>query len=232
MLKAIVFDFDGTLLESADIKTDAFATLFRKFPEHLAEILNYHLAHAGISRYVKFRTIYRDILNRPLSASEEQSLAESFRDLVLDKMAACPLVPGAEEFLRATSARYRCFIASGAPDTELRDVVARRDLTGYFAGVYGSPATKPEIIRNIRAQYHLNSSEMLCIGDALSDLQGAEAEGVPFVGRVHDGQQAPFPAGKPIMTFRDFTQLQNQWEALLTRLECEWPSSAASDKFS
>lgn len=231
MLKAIVFDFDGTLLESADIKTDAFATLFRKFHEHLDEILNYHLAHAGISRYVKFRTIYRDILKRPLSSSEEQGLADSFRELVLDKMAACPLVPGAEEFLRKASDRYQCFIASGAPDKELCDVVTQRGLAGYFVGMHGSPATKPDIIRSIRAQCHLKPAEMLCIGDALSDLQGAEAEGVPFVGRVHDGQQMPFPTGKPVMTFRDFIQLDNQWEALLVRLGYELPRSAVQDKF-
>jgi len=219
MLKAIVFDFDGTLLESADIKTDAFADLFREYPEHRDAILHYHETHAGISRYVKFRAIYRDILQKPLSLIEEQQLGDAFRELVLGKMDACPLVPGAVGFLTKVRTHSRCFIASGTPEGELREVVARRGIDKYFDGVYGSPATKPEILRRIRDQHALNPLQMLYVGDALSDLQAAQAESVPFLGRTHKGQRISFPPEAAVALFRDFPDLERQWDDVMARLD-------------
>ena len=35
--KGIIFDFDGVILESMDIKTDAFSYLFRNYPKDIIE---------------------------------------------------------------------------------------------------------------------------------------------------------------------------------------------------
>ena len=44
-VRAIVFDFDGTLVESVDVKTQAFRTLFKEYPQHVASIVALHLEH-------------------------------------------------------------------------------------------------------------------------------------------------------------------------------------------
>ena len=52
MIEAIIFDFDGVILESADIKTNAFRTLFEKeSPELINKIISYHFKNMGISRF-------------------------------------------------------------------------------------------------------------------------------------------------------------------------------------
>ena len=61
MIKAIIFDFDGVLVESAEIKTEAFRQLFSSFPDKVHEIVEYHKRNMGISRYVKFRYFYENI---------------------------------------------------------------------------------------------------------------------------------------------------------------------------
>ncbi|GAF78578.1 unnamed protein product, partial [marine sediment metagenome] len=33
MIKAIIFDFDGVIVESSDIKTEAFRELFQDYPQ-------------------------------------------------------------------------------------------------------------------------------------------------------------------------------------------------------
>ena len=54
MIKAIVFDFDGVILESVDIKTKAFIKLYENYPPKIKEeVKRYHLKHLGISRYEK-----------------------------------------------------------------------------------------------------------------------------------------------------------------------------------
>lgn len=70
MIKAIIFDFDGVIIESAEIKTDAFRTLFAGYPDMLPEIIAHHQKNSGISRYKKFRYIYEKILGQELSAQK------------------------------------------------------------------------------------------------------------------------------------------------------------------
>ena len=42
MIKAIIFDFDGVLVESTQIKTEAFRNLFSKWPDKVDEMVRYH----------------------------------------------------------------------------------------------------------------------------------------------------------------------------------------------
>ena len=54
MIKSIIFDFDGVIAESTNIKTDAFVSLYSKYSEEVqATVKNYHLKNSGISRYKK-----------------------------------------------------------------------------------------------------------------------------------------------------------------------------------
>lgn len=218
MLKAIVFDFDGTLLESAEIKTDAFAELFRNHPQYQREIIEYHLAHAGISRYVKFRAIYRDILKCPLMQEEEERLGLTFQQLIAEKIAVCPFVPGARAFLNNVASQYKCFIASGTPDAELRPLVVQRGLEKFFDEVHGAPTSKAAILQGILRRHALAPSEVLGIGDALSDLEAAQSERIPFAGRVRAREAAIFPRGSTVALFHDFEELANEWSTLLARI--------------
>ena len=62
--RAIAFDFDGVLAESVDIKTRAYALLFKgEGDQSIRQIVDFHLKNGGISRFEKIRKIYNDILN-------------------------------------------------------------------------------------------------------------------------------------------------------------------------
>src|SRR5271166_1937444 len=100
-LDAIIFDFDGVIVESTDIKTEAFRSLFADWSEKLEAIVDLHQRHAGIDRLVKFEVIYREILCLPLTAERKAALAARFAELVVERVVACPLVPGAAAFLAA-----------------------------------------------------------------------------------------------------------------------------------
>ena len=180
----LVLDFDGVILESADIKTRAFRELFSCYPGHVGAIVAYHEANTGLSRFEKFRHIYRDILGKPLRAEEERVLGDRFSSLVLKEVMRCPFVPGAMEFLRRHSVQRSLFVASGTPEGELRQIVESRGLVSLFRGVYGSPSGKPEILNGILASTQTNRERALFIGDGLSDYMAAKAVGIPFIGRT------------------------------------------------
>jgi phosphoglycolate phosphatase-like HAD superfamily hydrolase len=183
-LAAVVFDFDGVILESAEVKTEAFVALFAAHGEAIAaKVLAHHLANLGISRFVKFDWIYRNLLGRELGADERRELGERFSALALERVLACPFVPGAREALDALGAELPLFVASGTPQDELEQVVARRGLAACFREVWGSPAEKPAILRDLLRRHHLAPERLLFVGDGESDHQAALAVGVHFLAR-------------------------------------------------
>ena len=184
-IRAIVFDCDGVILESTDIKTEAFRALFEKdHPDRVQEILDYHVRHMGISRHVKFRHICAEILGERYTARREAQLAARFASLVLDHVLKCPVVRGAREFLRGGRGRYRFFVASGTPHEELELTLRRRRLLGYFERAWGSPARKPDVIRRVLRDGPFRKGEVVFVGDAESDWRAAKETGVRFVRRV------------------------------------------------
>lgn len=192
-MKAFVLDFDGVILESLDIKTRAFRSLFGAFPEKIGDIVQLHVEMAGISRFEKFRIIYRDILEKPLTETELERLGREFAVLVGREILACPFVAGALEFLKEQSKRLPIFIVSGTPEEELRDIVARRDLNQYCRGVYGSPRNKEVLLRKVVAENSCSPGEVVFVGDAMSDYEAADTVGTHFIGRVANGHVNPFP---------------------------------------
>ena len=180
---AIVLDFDGVLVESVDVKTRAFARLYAQYgPDVEAEVVAYHLANGGMSRFQKFRYFHGTLLGEPLSAAQEAALGHEFSALVEDAVVAAPCVPGALEFLEAHHRELPLFVASGTPEEELKRIVERRGMTRYFADVRGAPASKGEIISSIVAQHGFDPHRTLMIGDARADYEGAREAGVGFLG--------------------------------------------------
>lgn len=192
-IKAIVFDFDGVITESMDIKTQAFAHLFRNYSEDIVKkVIKLHLDNGGMSRYKKFRIIYREYLNRHLNTDEEERLGRKFSEFCFSKLITCPYVKGAREFLEANYDKYMLFIVSGTPHDEINHLVNRRQLRKYFKGVWGTPGTKSELLKMILERYDLKPSQVVFVGDAPTDYGGAKDQGIRFIARIAPGRYNPF----------------------------------------
>jgi phosphoglycolate phosphatase len=218
MLKAIIFDFDGVILESMDIKTRAFAELFAEYPEHVDNIVKLHLEYGGVSRFEKFKMIYRDFLKMPINDEELQRLGLRFSELVLEEVLRCPFVPGAYEFVERYSNNYSLFVASGTPEGELIAIVKSKNLSPFFRGVHGSPTTKATIIKRIIRENGLRPGEVVFIGDALSDYRASSETSVHFIGRVRSGTEELFPRHGVLALVKDFRDLSEQWRKLLEQI--------------
>ncbi|ABB73734.1 HAD family hydrolase [Nitrosospira multiformis] len=194
--QAIIFDFDGVVVESGEIKTQAFANLYQEYGEEvMVEVAKYHVLNGGMSRYQKFRYFQEMLLEKPpLTAEEERQLDQRFSELVVEAVIASAPVPGAAELIQREAGRIPLFVASGTPETELNTIVVRRGLESYFTAVRGSPTPKQKLIADILTTHRLLPERVLMIGDALIDYQSAMVNNVAFIGRVRPGDQNPFPA--------------------------------------
>ena len=193
--QAVFFDFDGVILDSVDIKTKAFAKMFRKYGPNVENaVVEYHLTHGGVSRFEKFRYYYKCLLKRPINDQELATLGEEFSRLVLEEVLAAPFIPGALETLQDLFHNgIPAYVASGTPDDEIRHIVAVRELSQFFVEVHGSPRRKPEIIANVIERKGYEPGKCLFLGDAMTDYEAAKTNDMCFIGIVKDLSQSPFP---------------------------------------
>ncbi len=204
--KAIIFDFDGVIAESMDIKAKGFAFLFKDYPEYVDEIVKFHLAHGGMGRISKFEYIYANFLNKPLSEEEKVKLSEQFSDFVFNEILKCPLVKGAKEFLEKYYKDFDMFVVSGTPDEEIKKIVLERGLEKYFVGIFGSPKKKEQINRELLDKYGYLPQEVVFIGDSIDDYIGVKDLGIRFIGRVQ--KDDPFKGLDIEGRIKDITELE------------------------
>src|SRR5690625_5147084 len=180
--KGFIFDFDGVILDSATIASDAFLDLRSQYPEYLRAIESYHIHRQGIRRFKKVEWIYRDLLRSEYTGEIAEELSERFSDIVLGKMRAADYLPGAMELLTYLREHdIPAFISSGTPDEELQAIIEQRELQPFFHTVYGSDRTKAEAIDLIKEDFGVKSGELIFIGDAITDYEAANSRGVPFI---------------------------------------------------
>jgi len=213
-VKAIVLDFDGVILESNQIKGETFPRLFHQHPQHAEAMIKLHQDHGGMPRQEKLRIICEDILGQTVDEDEIQRLSRELGRLVDDAIMACPFTPGALEFLQAYSTRCPLFIATGTPEDEMQPLVERRGLGPYFAGVYGSPRNKAAILRDLMDKNGWRPEDIVFVGDSIDDYHGAQATGVPFIGRVGPDKPNPFVAAGVGLLVHSLAELHRIWQGV------------------
>ena len=192
---AVIFDFDGVIVDSVAIKLKAFTDLYAPHgAEVVAKVAAYQLHHGGMSRYLKFKHYEEDLLGRPLDETRLNDLCIRYNAAVEEAVTATPAIAGAEDALRRLSPHMPLFVASGTPEEELRRIVERRGLAGFFVAVRGAPTVKDDLVAEIVGAHRLDPARTLMVGDAITDHDAATRHGLPFLGVVAPGERSPFPA--------------------------------------
>ena len=199
-IDAIFFDFDGVLAESNEVKIEAFRRLYEPYGQDVVtEVIERHVQQEGVSRVVKLESFHRDLLGIELDEGGLADLAQTFSDLVEDAVVACHAVPGAIAALDVWAAHCPLFVVSGTPQDELRRIIGRRGMEGYFQTVYGSPRKKPDIVGEKLGDLGVDAARALFVGDSLTDYDCARDVGTHFLGRVPAWRTSRFPNGTVVV---------------------------------
>lgn len=194
--KALFFDFDGVLVNSIEVKTKAFSSLFEKFGDGVARhVVEHHRANGGMSRFDKFRYYYRHFLGREITDGEMDECCRQFSRLVVDEVVRAPEVLGAGAFVNRWCNVVPCFVVSATPQDEIREIARLRGLTGFME-ILGSPATKKENLTELLRRHNLTATDSVFFGDAQADYDAAIATGTNFIGIVG-------PNGSPLSAHAD-----------------------------
>ena len=169
--KNLIFDFDGVLAESNEIRFNGFRRLFQEYPlSQVEELVAYAKANGGVSRYEKIRYFFQEVRGEPIMEERVQVLAARFSDLVRQEVVDAEPVKGSVEFLKQNVSRFNFALVSGSDQTELRMVCRERGIDRYFERILGSPVKKKDNLAQLLEDLGWKTNETVYIGDSNNDL--------------------------------------------------------------
>jgi len=179
--KTLVFDCDGVLLNSNQIKTKAFHKVAMRYGKSPADkLVEYHVQHGGVSRYKKFEYLITDILEKPIEQDELSELLACFAKEVYNGLMNCDIAEGLD-LLREKTEDARWLVVSGGDQQELRKVFSSRGIDGLFdGGVFGSPDTKELILKREEDCGNI-VKQGLFLGDSQYDYEAAMQADLDFI---------------------------------------------------
>ena len=182
--KNLIFDFDGVLVESNDIRIEGFRRLFQDYPENeVSQLMPYVEKNGGISRYVKIRYFFEVIRRESLEIEDLQSWANRYSKLVKEKIIQAESVIGTD-FFSNYGKSFQSAIVSGSDQAELREICQLRNINHHFIEIFGSPVEKVANIAQLIQTNDWEKSQCLYIGDSHNDLEAAKANSIAFLGRT------------------------------------------------
>jgi len=180
----ILFDFDGVLVESNEIRFEGFVALFGEIPpEALDRFMSFVKANGGLSRYGKIRYLHDKVLGQPISEEQVDALAGQYSRLVMEKIIRADRVAGSLEFLAEHGNHFDLAVVSGSDQEELRQVCRARGIDSHFQAILGSPIEKQDNITNLLASQAWDARACVYVGDSLNDYEAATGAGIDFIGR-------------------------------------------------
>ena len=184
MIKAVVLDFDGVIVDSNRLKRESFFALFPQTGE-VASIVGAILSQKW--RQSRFEILRAAIKGLNLAGEAEiESLvadyARRYNEKVQRGIAAMGLIAGVGEILAALAEKYPLYLNSGTYEPALRESLERLNISRCFLASYGGPAGKVENLKKIFAHRSIQAEETAFVGDGAEDRDAAQECGCWFVG--------------------------------------------------
>lgn len=177
----VFWDFDGVVKDSVEVKTFAYEHLFLPYGAEIASrVRQHHESNGGVSRFEKI-PLYLTWAGVPVSPERVELFCERFSHAVLQAVIGSPWVPGVRKYLLQQYAEQYFVLVTATPQVEIEQILARLELAHCFREVYGAPTKKIHAISAVLTRLECAPSQAIMIGDAETDWQAAEANGVPFL---------------------------------------------------
>jgi len=182
---AIIFDFDGTLILSNEIKRDCYLAVANDWPNGVAIIKELLDGPPVGDRYALFglfaQRISETFKDKPVDAIK-MALVEEYSRRAEAALLVCEERPGAMKLLGTLREQgIHLYLNSGTPLTWLRRIVEGRQIGGHFRELYGGPISKIDNLKQIFQEANLQPKNALIVGDGLDDEHYANAIGCKFL---------------------------------------------------
>lgn len=179
--KALIFDMDGTLVDSERVHWQAWVETLRT---HQMAVPDFQVfsQYVGVSD----EQMADDFIEAANLRIGRAGLVASKCAAYLDLIPQIRLLPGVQDVLRRCRGRYRLAVASSSPSTELAAILKHHNLLDYFEYVAGGDMVErkkpdPEIYLMVTENLGLAPVDCIAFEDSQSGIAAARAAGLKAV---------------------------------------------------
>ena len=190
MIKAIVFDFDDTLVSKIEEKKqETFWELFSGNMEAYEAAKKFVRKNVGLPRREMIAGILEVLGGEDIELKNKDTeyYVRKFGEITEAAQISFPAMPGAEELLTKLYQTHALYINTQTSQDSIDRVIVARGWKHFFKEIYGSPpGTKKEHLAEIIKLEGVEPGNVLVVGDGRSDLEEANAFNCPFIGVAND----------------------------------------------
>lgn len=174
MIKTIIFDYDGVLVDSFSNVHQVYRVIGRKLGVKIPDTVEQFRKIYGYD----FHECYR---NLGLNAKQQKQAVKIFEGEILSKEPA--VFEGIDEVLSWAGKRYRLVLISANFAAEVRNKLHTNGLEHYFSSILGQEFGGGEVNKSdefaaVLNQYNCKAEETVVIGDRRSDYDAAKRAGI------------------------------------------------------
>jgi len=196
-IKAIGFDWDGTLVDSMGVKSQSFSEAVIKFypslKKEIKEIKNLHLATRdnptrGNPRIYQLILVQKKYNLNELSNKETQKWSNLFTALYINEH--LPLFDDTKKVLDELKHRnYAIFLCSSVPQNDLDKTLKLYPLENYFEVILGTRDNGKfrkgiPHFTFVSVKIGISLDKIAFVGDAADDINGANEAGCFSIGKI------------------------------------------------
>jgi HAD superfamily hydrolase (TIGR01509 family) len=188
--RGVLFDVDGTLIDSSYIHTMAWWGAFRQYGHDVPMAAIHQLVGMGGARLVD------NLLPSGRDRDEDEDIMASHGALYASHWPSLRALDGAKELLgQCHAGGLAVALASSARERDLQVMRSVLDADAFIDAATSANDAKeskpaPDILEAALASVGVDAADAVYVGDAVWDMKAAAALGIPSIGVTCGGIQA------------------------------------------
>lgn len=197
--KIIIFDLDGTLIDSIDIWNQVDVELVKRISgksikfteiENLRDTIMMN-CKPNEDKYLKYFEGLKIKYNSPLAPKEISKLNDEIALELLETV--IDYKKGAAELIKKLKPNFKLIIATTSPKymvdiyiNKNKNIISKANIKKYFEGIYTKESVKslkpdPEIYLKILKDYKVSPEECLVFEDSIEGMRASKKAGIKVV---------------------------------------------------